>query len=260
MIDVPPDLAQAAAPPLVHDAATTGLCALLVVSLLYALWDWRKSGAPIVLCCVLGGVACISIEPWVDVLGGCWHWERGQIEVFETFDRAMPLWLVFAYGLFFGIQPALMQKWFARGVASRQILTFWASAFVVNLTLELPLLYGGLYVYYGAQPLEVFGFPLWWMGVNGFGVVLIAVVVDVLAPWIKRAPWRAILLIPLAPAADGAANAASGPLVWTVIHTPTPAYLVHAAGIASIIVSGVLVFLVSKLVAQDSAHRLAARA
>ncbi|MGH3631712.1 MAG: hypothetical protein ACRDRL_30275, partial [Sciscionella sp.] len=141
------------------------LAAVLALFTLAALWDWRRRGRPTFLLLLVGGLVCSFNEALVDVLGHC-YFPRDGVIAYQAFDRAVPVWVVLAYIIFFGGLPFVMSRAFELGVSRRCMWTGMAVFWVLNVLLEIPMLRSGLYVYYGSQVFVVGGFPVVWLVIN----------------------------------------------------------------------------------------------
>ncbi len=160
-----------------------------------AIRDWRRTGRPVFLLMLAGGLVCSFNEATVDVLGHCFFPSDGWI-VYTAFDRSIPLWVVLAYVVFFGGLSYLMAAAFTRGVDRRTMWTGIGVFGVLNVALEFPMLASGLYVYYGNQPFEVGGFPISWLVINSLGSLLGAVVIARLGWFFTGARQLLIILVP----------------------------------------------------------------
>jgi hypothetical protein len=157
--------------------ATVSVAAVAVVVLAVVTVHSLRHRTPLYLLVLLGGAIASLNEPMVDLLGGCLHPQAGGWTVFSTFDRPIPVWVVIAYGLFFGAVPLAVRALMASGSPRTRLLQGVAVIFAANLLIELPILAGGVYVYYGPQPFLAFGlFPLHWLFINASAVAGIAVV------------------------------------------------------------------------------------
>lgn len=174
-IPVAPDLVM---PVTAQTAATVGVGVVALVALAAAVRYGARHRTPLYVLVLLGGVIASLNEPIVDIMGGCLHPQTGSWVVFTTYDRPIPAWAVIAYGLYFGAVPLLVLALMRRAANPRtRLLQCVAVIFAANLLIEIPILAGEVYVYYGVQPFKLFGlFPLHWLFVNGVGVATIAVV------------------------------------------------------------------------------------
>jgi hypothetical protein len=179
---------------------TGGLATLMFAG---ALWEMRRTRSPFLLFLLIGGAISIVNEPFTNVLGNVYHYSIGQWNLFTTFDRPMPIWVVFAYVIFFGGITAMYEKLMEYGVSRARLWSAFVTVLAANLTFDLTAIHGGLYVYYGFQPMSIWGSPvLWWVFVNGTGPVIAATLMSRWRDWFEG---RKLLLAALLPAATQAA-------------------------------------------------------
>lgn len=172
---VPPDLVM---PGTAETVATLGTAAVAVIAVGFAVGLGLRHRTPLYLLVLIGGVLACLNEPMLDVIGGCLHPQTGGWTVFTAYDRPIPLWAVIAYGLYFGAVPLVVLAFMRQAAGPRtRLLQCIGVIFAANLLIEIPILAGDVYVYYGEQPFKIFGlFPLHWLFINGVGAALIAVV------------------------------------------------------------------------------------
>jgi hypothetical protein len=176
----------------------TSILAVVVAGFLVAaVLDLRRTGRPVFLFMLLGGLVCSFNEATVDVLGHCFFPTDGWIG-YTFFDRGVPIWVILAYVVFFGGLSYLMSVAFQKGATRTNMWTGIAIFGVLNLLLEFPMLAAGLYVYYGNQPFEIGGFPISWLVINSLGSLFGAVVLTRLDWFFTGARHLLILLIPFA--------------------------------------------------------------
>jgi hypothetical protein len=181
---------------------------------LVAFRELRRGRGPIFLWCLLGGFIACLWEPIVDVLGQCWLPTRGQHwEAFTLLNRQIPLMMPFVYSWFVGGQAYLFYRLFTRGTTRRQLFQLWGAVFLVNIALETPGILTNVYTYYGKQPFDIWGFPLWWGFVNPLMPMIAAALIFKLRPHLTALP-LAVATIMIVPCADGVANAFAA---WPVI-------------------------------------------
>jgi hypothetical protein len=159
--------------------ATIGLwvpaTALFVAAAVY----WRRSGSPVYLLGMFGGLIAAFNEPIADILLNCYHAEIGQWTVFSSFGRDIPLWAVGFYPIYFGGLTLLIY-----------------TLVLGNVVLEWPVLPLHMYLYYGDQPYRILGFPILVGVLNTLGATLGAVVMAHLADWLTGPRRLLILAIP----------------------------------------------------------------
>ena len=158
--------------PVAEDALNVAFVAaatVLALSVVWAVRNWRVDGSPLHLLCLAAGLICSLDEAIVDVLGKCWF--PNETIAYSAYGRDVPWWVVFCYVIFFGNLPYLFARAFQRGLLKQAFWKSIAAGFVFNAIIEVPVLQADVYTYYGNQPFEVLGFPLWWMFVNTGGAL-----------------------------------------------------------------------------------------
>ncbi|KAF5013800.1 hypothetical protein FDECE_218 [Fusarium decemcellulare] len=161
----------------------------------------------------IGGCLASAFEPVVDFLGGCYFPREGNWAAFETFGRPIPLFVPATYGWFVGG----MGYWFWNvfrdpKTTPRDVYILWVKAFIVNLVLEYPPLYFGIYTYYGYQPLTIGGFPLWFPALNATSPMVAATILTLLTPHLSG--WSNVAVISTVATSYGMTHAAFGAPLW----------------------------------------------
>ena len=175
--------------------AIVGYLIVAVPVTLYALYRSRERTGKIMLLIMFGGSLCAFIEPFADVLGGCWHPEINQPTVLSVLGRGIPVWVCVGYYTYFGALGALNYLLYTHGLKRRTIWFCFLAAIAADIFMENLMLPFGTYFYYGNQPLTGLGtLPLWWPPVNALGEVGGIVTLCFLLPHLKG--WR-ILFVPL---------------------------------------------------------------
>ncbi len=235
-------------------AAVVYLCFGLPV-LFYALWNARQRRGQVMLLIMLGGALCALVEPFADVLGGCWHPEVGQPTVFTVLGRGIPPWVCIGYFVYFGAIAAANYLWYCYGITRRLIWIGFFTPVVVDIVMENLMLSHGLYYYYGNQPLNFIGYlPLWWPPINALGEFGGVVTLFLLIPHLRG--WR-VLLIPLIfPIMDLVSYALIAyPAIVVVNQENLNPVLTHLTGLWSWAMACLCVHLISYLLASDSPLR-----
>ncbi len=196
----------------------------LGIALALAFRKLAKGQGPLLLYCIIGGALAASFEPVVDVLGLVFLKERGALGTFTILDRTMPLYICFVYPWYVGGLGYLAYKLFKRGVTMRDLLLLWASDFVVDVVLESPGILAGTYLYYGHQPFNLWGFPLWWGFVNPVMPMVAGALIFHIRPHLN-APWKLPAVIACIPMADGIANGATAWPMWAALNQSDVSYV-----------------------------------
>ena len=197
-----------------QDVFSIAQMVMFAVGLVFAVRELRLGRGPVLLYCLLGGLVASLWEPIVDVLGQCWLPSRGQHwEAFTLLNRHIPLMMPFVYSWFVGGQAYLFYRLFQRGTTRRQLFQLWGLVLVVNIALETPGILTNVYTYYGKQPFDIWGFPLWWGFVNPLMPMIAATLLFKLKPHLSGVGLAAAAIVIL-PCSDGVANAFAA---WPVI-------------------------------------------
>jgi hypothetical protein len=203
---------------------------------------------PIFLYCLIGGAIAVVWEPIVDVLGQCWLPTRNQHwEAFTLLGRHIPLMMPFVYSWFVGGQGSLFYWIFKRGLDRRQLFQLFGLVFLINILLESPGIIAHVYTYYGKQPLDIWGFPLWWGFINPLMPMIAGAMIYKLRPHLSELSPRvsgiatALAVIVIIPMADGIANASVG---WPVIAALNTNVGYAGTWVASFITLGLALFVV----------------
>jgi hypothetical protein len=196
----------------------------LGIALAIAIRHLTKGKGPILLYCLVGGALAATFEPIVDVLGLVFLKERGALGTFTILGRTVPLYICFVYPWYVGGLGYLAYKLFQRGITVRLMFQLWLLDCVVDVFLETPGLLLHTYTYYGKQPLEILGFPLWWGFINPVMPMLAGALIYRLRPQLTS-PWKLLAIIPIIPIADGVGNAAAGFPMWIALNQNHSSYL-----------------------------------
>src|SRR5262249_48975759 len=133
---------------------------------------WERDRSPVFLACLIGGGLCTILEPFWDVLGLVYFRERGAPVLFSVAGRGMPLWVYLAYHVYAGLSAYWFYRLFAGGPTMTRFWSVLGAVFGLNLLIEIPITALSVYDYYGPQPFNLTGFPLWWLFTNvGGGIV-----------------------------------------------------------------------------------------
>jgi hypothetical protein len=227
----------------------------LGIALAIALRGLFRGKGQILLYCIIGGAFAAMMEPIVDVLGLVYLKEEGAVGTFTAFGRTMPLYIAFVYPWYVGGMGYMAYRLFERGINMKGLFQLWAVDAVVDVFLETPGILAGTYLYYGHQPFDLWGFPLWWAFVNPVMPMVAGTLIFKIRPYLGNSPWKLLALIPLIPMADGLANGATAWPVWFALNQSDVSYVwTHAAALVTLGLSLYAVWMVGLLVARPDAE------
>jgi hypothetical protein len=228
---------------------TLFIFAPLGVAIGIAIRNLVRGDGPLLLFCLIGGAVAAVFEPIVDVLGLVYFPRNGSWVAFETMGRPVPLLIAFVYPWYVGGQGYLAYRLFQRGIDRLGVFRLWAIFFAVNIALETPGLIPGVYTYYGRQPFDFWGFPLWWGFVNPVMPLIAGALIVRLRPYLGSG-WRLLGIVPLIPIADGVANAATAWPMWATLNTDLPSVATYAAAIVTLGLALYAVWVISLVVSR----------
>jgi hypothetical protein len=224
-------------------AANTLVC---VIAFGYAERHRRRSRSAVGFLLLLAGAATVINEPVVDVLGLCWFAKQGSIGLFTAWGVTIPAFMLPVYCWYVGGQALFVFGAMQAGITAGRLYRLYGIFALVNVALELPGLNMGIYAYYGNQPFEVLGFPLWWPICNALMPIVMAALVHVLLPYLRG--MSLLLVILLGPMAAGMTNGAIGIPVWVALNSSAPAWVGYCAALVSLLLGLTLAFLLARLV------------
>jgi hypothetical protein len=231
---------------------TAFLFALTAIAVAIAVRQVAKGKGPLLLYCIAGGAIGALFEPIVDVLGQCFLKSHGAIGTYTYLHRTIPLFLLFAYPWYNGGLAYLYYRLIERGATMRTLFALWAVTGIADVFEETPGILAHTYLYYGKQPFDIWGFPLWWAFVNPLMPLLAGALIYRLAPRLQGGLKQlgVILLIPMAGAI---ANAATATPTWITLNLTHPSYVwTYVGGVVTLGLSLYLVWIIGCFVARPA--------
>src|SRR6516165_2401095 len=170
-IESPPNFTTSAG---VHNGFTAVAAVVLLGVIFWAVRVARREHTAIPFFFLLGGALTVGYEPVVDVLGKCFLPKDYQWTLFTVLDRSMPVYAIFVYAAFFGGFAIMAWNHLNTGGSPWGLWKWYAGAILINTFLfeSLAVSIFSVYTYYGHQPCNFWGFPLWWPFVNTAGPIL----------------------------------------------------------------------------------------
>ncbi|HWJ82440.1 MAG TPA: hypothetical protein VNS55_09410 [Nocardioides sp.] len=204
----------------------------VVIGVVVAIRHLATGRGPLLAVCLLGGgVACL-FEPIVDTLGLCYIREGATLTTFSSMGRDFPLFINEVYIWYVGGLAYLAYRIFSNGVTVKGLFALYAMDVLINIGLESPGVVMGAYEYYGPQPMNFWGLPLWWVFVNPIMPLTAGALIYRMKPYLPG--WRIALVAPFIPMADGIGNGANAWPVWTALNLDAPLWVTHLAWLASV--------------------------
>jgi hypothetical protein len=229
-----------------------GTALLVVAVVVVGVRTWRRSGDPALLLLVAGAAVASFYEPVVDVLGRVYFVEDGVPILYTMLDRGMPAFNPLAYAAYVGVTSYIALRAFERGIDRRAVFGLWAAYALVITAFETGPILADVYVYYGHQPLDLWGYPLWWAFVNPLTALGGAAVVTLVRRQggLARGPGR-LGIAAVAMIAPGISNGVAALPMWLVLgDTSAPALVTYLAAGVTLALSLGMVWVIATLVAE----------
>jgi hypothetical protein len=228
----------------------TGVPMVIVFAVAVSMLVRRRD--PLLLVCFLGGGLAAFFEPVADLLSCLYFPGMDQNTAYETFGRPIPWALVFAYPWYVGGQGYLTYRLFAKGIEAKQVFLLWGAFALSDVLVETPGVLSGFHTYYGHQPFDLWGFPLWQAAVQSVMPMAAGALVYAVRPRLGSG-WRLLAIIPLIPMADGMVNAGLALPVWTTLGSDLSLAANYVGGTLAVGMSAVGVWVLSVLVGRTPA-------
>jgi hypothetical protein len=249
MLDQIPTAPVAMQMPPLANAIIAGLnYTLLLIVTLAMIREAVKTRSALPLLCLAGGAVACLMEPIFDVLMCVWYPQYGQVPLFRNFGISVPIWLLPAYAWYISGQGYLMYRLFQNGITAPRIWVFYVMFYFSDILLESPGLMLHIYAYYGPQPLEIFGLPLWMAASNAVMPLLLGVTYKSLSP-LLRGP-AILIAAPLVPTIIGTCQIATGWPTWYALHAGEGLWLTTIASFITIGLSAMITYLIVQLFAE----------
>lgn len=208
-----------------------GLIAMYAVG--YGIRAWWRDGNRIPAYFVVGGLLATAFEPLLDMAAGVWYPATGGIVAFEAAGTRIPAWVPLFYIWIIGGQAYLCWRAFERKAPPSEV---WKLALFIAVVDTLTESFGcgimsGVYGYFGQQPLNPYGFPLWYPVVNTVAPMLGGALFYVLRNALpsSHASGREWMLPLTVPVGWAMACAGAGFPVWMSLHSDWGLVGVHIA-------------------------------
>ena len=205
----------------------------------------------------IAGFFCSILEPIVCILGHCVHAVSGQLTLFETNGRPIPLHLSLAYALYFGpVWMALFKRAVDHGLTNNFLWKAYAGTAVFAVLFEiLPVQYG-LWMYYDRQALWLWKgtVPLFWAFCNPVNMWVSFALILKYRHLLTGV--RSLLLIPLTQVGVYMGAMGAGFPYFNAANSTASQAMIELSGIASVLLGlGIVAACNQSLVASSKALR-----
>lgn len=181
---------------------------------------------------LLGGVIGILVEPILDYMGGVWWPKEGDLEAFTALGVNIPWLVVLVYPWILGWEAYYSYRLFSQGATVRQLWRLVALCALIDIAIETIGIRGlNAYAYFGTQPLNPWGLPLWYVPCNALGAIVAGALVYALRR--RLTGIRVLMALPLMPMSFAGVYAAIGWPCWVSLNSDWPQAVAHLCGLAT---------------------------
>jgi hypothetical protein len=181
--------------------ATLGMVTVALIMVAVSITEGIRFRSTVPLAIVMAGAVCVFPESVDNYLAGCfWSQSHDPNKLFyflmgREFDYyTIAMWWPFGALLGYILYAALM-----RNMTNGALWVAFALSGVADIMFEETLLrYGGIYTYFGHQPLVLLGhFPWWWLFANVSALYLSVAIAYRFRDWFNG--WKSVFILALMP-------------------------------------------------------------
>jgi len=199
-----------------------------------AIREYRRTKVALPLFVTLSAPMIIFPEVYFDVMGAVFYPLSESDQAFNILGRQMGWFIVagwFGFGSLFMYQT---YKVISSGASTKMIwLAFLCACVGATVFEEILQNMGGMYLYYGNQPLIVlWKLPWWWTPCNAGGVFLAAAIASRFGHALTG--WKGLAMILITPASVGGFYAAIAMPAWIVTNGDYNWWVTQAGGLLTI--------------------------
>jgi hypothetical protein len=245
----------AAAPPMPErvapawaDVTFTIAMAVIVVGILgwWLLGDRRRRDPALPLTMLGAVIAGLLVEPVFDNTLLYWYPLHANLTVLRAFGRDIPLFVPIGYSWFFGGCGYIVSRLLARRPRAAVVWRAFGVLLVVDTLACSSVTWLHVSGFYGPQPFDFWGFPLWFAFADASGALSLGVALYLLRP-VLRGGRRAVLLV-LPTIVYGGVLGSITSAVSMALNSPWSTVVGWLAGLVTIGLAGALVLVLSWVV------------
>lgn len=213
-----------------------------------AIRDSLKNGNVLPLFVTMSAPMIVFPEVYVDLTGAVFFPVSPDDHAFTILGRRMGWFIVAGWFGFGSLFMYTSYKIFEQRLSTKAVwLAFLAAGVGAVVFEEILQNMGGMYLYYGNQPLIVlWKLPWWWIPCNAGGVFLAAAIAYRLRNELRG--WRGVAMFAITPASMGGVYGAIALPSWIVVNGQYNWWITQLGGLATIALGIGCVALIIKLV------------
>lgn len=238
------------------NTATAILFSLTGIWLAVGFLYYRETKSPVLLILAMSGFLCDFVEPFLDVMGGCFWPVSPDLTLFTILGRPMSLFSLSAWAGFGASMTCVSYLMIQKVIEEKRPTSWlWLTFIVAGLVdigfEEIMLNIHGLYVYYGNQPLILLSkFPWYYATLNGGGLFLASAIAYRYRT--QFSGWKALPILFLVPMCEGAFYGFTAMPVWIVANGQFGWLTTQAGGLATVLLGFAVMAGIFELVLQRS--------
>lgn len=227
-------------------AQTIGSFIVVCLILVYSLWVYRKTKDTMPLLITIGSAFISITEVIIDVIG-CVYYPTPDKVVFNILGRDMGWFIIVGWCVYGALVINMFYHLLKKQVPAKNLWIAMGIAAVLEIILEeTSQVIGGIYLYYGNQPLVIiYKLPWWWIPCNVGGAFLAACIVYYFRDSFKGIKSLIVLTVPACAMCAGYALIAIP--AWIVVNGEYPWLITQAAGLLTIALGIITIGLEIKL-------------
>jgi len=245
------DISQLVMPALPQSIALSVGALAVAALLVIAIFHCRRYRSIVPVLLLPAGFCTVALEPIVGLLGHGVHPVIGQIPLFTTLGRTIPLHIGLVYTFYYGSMYILLYPKLRDGVITRALAwqLFWGTV-VGAFVFEVIPLQAGLWVYYEPQALWIWhgGMPIFWVVANAVSVMVPLTLIKVFLPVCQG--WKQGLVVPLSPMGAIMGHVGTGFPFYIIANAGVRQWLVDLSGAASIALALFVVGVCARVISQ----------
>lgn len=219
--------------------ATSVMLAIALIFLVIAAFDSKRYKSTVPIAMVLGAAFCVVPEAIDNYLAGCF-WSQSHDPdklMFFLMGREFDYYVGIMWWAFGAILGYLLYAVLLREVKTGTLWICLALSGLADIVLEEILLgYGGIYMYFGHQPLVLINlFPWWWLFANVSALFLSVTIAYRFREWFNG--WKSVFILALMPFCYiGAFTLAGMPAIFVIQGNFSP-FVTQLGGILTCIIA-----------------------
>ncbi len=226
--------------PAINAIFTCGAGFAVLVGLWLALRYYRTEGTPVGFVCIAGGALASLFEPLTAANAFVYYPHEAQWTLFTAYGVKIPLFLTLAYTSEIGLGALVTWRLLLAGRGPSALLGVWLIVAAGDVLLETPALWLNVFYYYGPQPLDFWGMPLYWAVLDGALGLLPAVILYLL--WDRT--WRLqhyLALLAVFPLSVALFYVGAGWPIWTLMNTDHHEAWIWLSSLVTVAIAALLV-------------------